>query len=73
MLNQLRDEIANVTAGDIVRLPGRLVVVSAPAVPRALAYGDEIHKVVEVTGVDVYTQAPVRTLAVPDQRVTVIR
>lgn len=73
MLNQLRDKIGNVTSGDLVRLSGRLVVVSVPAVPRALAYGEEIHKVVEIIGIDVYTQVPVRTLAVPDQPVTVIR
>ena len=73
MLNQMRDEVANIVAGDIVRLHGHLLVASAPASVRALAYGDEIHKVVEVTGVDVHTQAVVRTVAVPDQRVTVVR
>ena len=73
MLNQMRDEVANIVAGDIVRLHGHLLVASAPASVRALAYGADLHTVGEVTGVAVHTQAVGRPVAVPDQRVTVVR
>lgn len=73
MLTQHRDKIENLAAHDIVRIGGRTLVAAGPAAPVALAYKGEVHKVVAITGVDVDTLAPVRTYAVPDQHVTIIR
>ena len=73
MLNQWREEIADVAPGDIVTLHGRKVVVAEKPQSAAVAYKGEIHQVVEVVGLDVATMRPFLGLAVPDQRVTVIR
>lgn len=73
MLVQHRDKIDTVIPGDIIHLHGRTVVVGLEPTKVALAYKGAVHSALEIVGWDVTGMRVLRTLAVPDQHVTITR
>lgn len=64
--------VAGLEPGDILRRNGRTVVISSVSTER-VGYTGTYHEVSLVKGIDVATQAPVQWMAVPDQKVSVVR